>query len=126
MTDARGLGRMAESDWIELKMAAAYAGNTFTDWAVGELLAAAEREAKLKRTARPEPRIPRQLGRVSAADWDTITAAAERAGEDRSTWAIRRLLAAAAKAKRARERKRKPKATPSAGRPTRRPSRASS
>lgn len=41
------------------------------------------------------PNPPRQLGRVSDADWETLKAAAEKRGESFTAWAVRVLLAAA-------------------------------
>ena len=41
------------------------------------------------------PNPARQLGRVSAEDWETLKAAAEKRGESFTAWAVRVLLAAA-------------------------------
>lgn len=62
----------------------------------------------MKRTKSPKKRGPgrpptgqdnstptRMFGRVSDADWKTITHAAENAGKDRSTWMLEVLLNAA-------------------------------
>jgi hypothetical protein len=41
------------------------------------------------------PNPPRQLGRVSDDDWETLKAAADRRGESFTAWAVRVLLKAA-------------------------------
>lgn len=93
----RMLGRLDESSWEEMKLAANRAGYSFTEWAVGILLDAAQRPRRAPmvavKCAVGAP--PRQLGRVSQAAWDRLQEAAGKAGMSFTDWSIAILRAAA-------------------------------
>lgn len=51
---ARQLGRVSKSDWETIKAAAKSSGKTFTQWAMGHLLKAADLEGKRRKQEKCE------------------------------------------------------------------------